>query len=319
MNFCYLIQTHKNPDQVYRLVRLIKRSNPRAEIIITHDAHAHELSIQPLQALDNIYLIQDKKPRFRGDFTLIKPYLDAIKVLKGRGSDFDWLIYLSGQDYPVSSILETENFFRETNYDGFLDFWSSFSDNNVWSRGKFWRRYFCQYRRYPEWTMPLIRQLRSLSKHRAKISSPRFRGLIPNIQFFLTYGPIVGIPASETPFTDAFLCYGGYQWHSLSRDCVLYIDDYIQKRPDLIQYYARTVVPDESLIQTILVNSGRFKLHNGSMRFADTDGREYGHARILTESDYDNLVSGNYHFARKFDSMIDPRILDKLDVFVAGV
>jgi hypothetical protein len=45
MNFCYFIQTHKNSEQIYRLVNCIKRSSPRAEII-GHDAHIQYLPLE---------------------------------------------------------------------------------------------------------------------------------------------------------------------------------------------------------------------------------------------------------------------------------
>ena len=76
-------------------------------------------------------------------------------------------------------------------------------------------------------------------------------------------------------------------------------------------YYRRTVVPDESLVQTVLVNSGRFRLVNDNRRYADTCERPLGHARVvgnLAES-----TGGRYDFARRVDLVASAALLDELD------
>jgi len=316
MKCCYLIQTHKNPEQIFRLVRLIKYSSPNSQVIISHDAHVKKLPFEPIQDLQDVHLLQDTKPRFRGDFSLIKPYLDTVSWLREHNSTFDWLIYLSGQDYPVTPIPKIEDFLGNTEYDGFIDFWKAFSEESVWDQGKFWKRYYCQYQRFPKVTVPLLKAVSDLSRYRKKISVSKLRGLIPDVQPFLTYGPLIGTPSKTTPFNNEYHCFGGFQWHTLSRKCVDYIYEYILKHPALLSYYKRTVVPDESLIQTILVNSNKFNLCNDNKRYADTYERKYGHARTLTVADYEMLVASEYHFARKFDIDVDSRILEKLDSFL---
>lgn len=318
MKFCYLIQTHKNPKQIYRLVRLIKYSNPDAQIIISHDAHIKELPIEPIRSLTDVHLIQDSKPRFRGDFSLIKPYLDAIDWLQKNESNFDWLIYLSGQDYPVSPLSKIEEFLSTTEYDGLIDYWDVYSPESIWAEGRSWKRYYCQYRRFPDWTMPFLKTLSQWSHYRKQIPISKLRGLIPNFQFFLTYGSLIGVPAKNPPFNHEFRCYGGFQWHTLSRKCVLYISEYLSQNKPLLNYYKNTVVSDESLIQTILVNSKKFNLFNGNKRYADTYERQEGHARTLTAADYEMLVSSDFHFARKFDIDQDEAILNQLDKILLG-
>ena len=82
---------------------------------------------------------------------------------------------------------------------------------------------------------------------------------------------------------------------------------------ELIDYYRRTVCPDESLVQTLLVNAGRFRLCNDNLRYADTRGSRDGRPRLLGVADLPLLTAGAYHFARKFDLAYDARVLDLLD------
>jgi ubiquinone biosynthesis protein COQ9 len=97
---------------------------------------------------------------------------------------------------------------------------------------------------------------------------------------------------------------------------VLFIHEYLEQNPDLLKYYKRTVVPDESLIQSVLINSQKFNLCNESKRYADTYERIDGHARALDLADYETLISSDFHFARKFDLNTNSAILDKLDKFL---
>ena len=146
MKICYLIQSHQNPEQIYRLVRAIKATSDRAIIIINHDFTQSQLDLNPLQDLSDIHLLTRTKPSQRADFSSIKPYLDTIEWLLTNQLDFDWLIYLSGQDYPTQPTNKIEKFLAQTNYDGFINYWDVLSLGNPWGRGGFWR-YYCQY--YP--------------------------------------------------------------------------------------------------------------------------------------------------------------------------
>jgi hypothetical protein len=306
MKVCYFIQTHKNSAQIYRLVRTIKTSSPNAQILIGHDFTSSQLDITPLRELGDVHLLKIESPSLRGDFSLLQPYLNAVDWLFESQSDFDWLIYLSGQDYPTLAPADIENFLAQTDYDGFIRYWDVFSKDSPWGKGRAWKRYYCQYYRLPDSAREALRAAYEVVKF------SKIQKLIP-IQFFLTYGSLVGFPAKFVPFNENFICYGGYQWHTLSKPCVAYLKDVIELRPDLVKYYKKTVVSDESFVQTILVNSQKFKLCNDPKRYFDTNEQPGGHARILTLKDYPILINGDFHFARKFESDIDSQILDAID------
>ena len=304
---CYFIQTHKCPEQVYRLVRTIKLSSPTALILIGHDFTSCYLDITPIQELGDVYLLKVNTPARRGDFSLLQPYFQAIDWLFENQPDFDWLIYLSGQDYPTQAPAEIEDFLSQTDYDGFIRYWDVFSADSPWGKGRAWKRYYCQYYRFPEITRNFIKAASEFIKSFKIISK-----IIP-IQFFLTYGSLVGFPAKFTPFDEEFICYGGYQWHTLSKRCVQYLKEFTVNNPKLVNYYRKTVVSDESFVQTVLVNSKKFNLCNNHKRYFDTDEQPGGHARILTTEDYFRLTNGDFHFARKFDLEINAEILNRLD------
>ncbi|HXO19037.1 MAG TPA: beta-1,6-N-acetylglucosaminyltransferase [Thermoanaerobaculia bacterium] len=307
MTACYLIRTHRDPEQIYRLVRAIKGSSPEALVVLCHDSTGCRLDLSPLRDLSQVSLFTFEGAVRRGGFAMIETYFLAIEWLLGRGADFDWLIYLSGQDYPTRPAAEIESFLATTEYDGFIRYWDIRSEKGPWgaSRRGFWR-YHYQYYTPPPWVRPLLRGLRWIN------------GLQPWIHLYLTYGIQVGVRAGTVPFDDRLVCYAGLQWNALSASCVRYLAEAFRANPRLIDYYRRTILPDESLLQTLLVNSGRFRLCPDDKRYYDFSGSRDGHPRVLTVDDYPRLVSGDFHFARKFDPRRDSRILDLLDARIAS-
>lgn len=132
MRICYLIQTHNYPEQIYRLVRTLKFTSDQCLIIINHDFTKSKLDLTPLEDLSNIYLLKRTSPSKRANFSCIKPYLDTIKWLLKNKYDFDWLIYISGQDYPTQSTQKIEQFLAQTSYDGFISYWNIMTSGNPW-------------------------------------------------------------------------------------------------------------------------------------------------------------------------------------------
>ncbi len=83
-----------------------------------------------------------------------------------------------------------------------------------------------------------------------------------------------------------------------------------------MEYYQKTVVPEESFVQTILVNNKKLNLVNDDKRYIDYTNAIAGSPRTLTVQDYATITKGNFHFARKFDLKQDAEILDKLDSLI---
>lgn len=301
MKVCYFIQSHKNPKQIYRLVQTIKKLSPNAQILIGHDFKNCYLDLAPLQHLSDIHLFRLIRPGIRGDFSLIAPYLQAIDWLFTHNLDFEWLIYLSGQDYPTQPLTQVEKFLATTDYDGFVNYFDVFSSQSLWTKEEAIKRYFCQYYRLPNWTGKILSKVLKIQQ---------FTPLIISIY----YGCLIGLPAKQTPFSHNFLCYGGSQWHTLSRKCIEYIRDFIKNNSNFVSYYQKTLVPDESFIQTILINNQNLRLCNDNKRYLDFTGTNRGHARILTSQDYETMTNGRFHFARKFEQ--DTRILDMLEAYM---
>jgi len=302
---CYFIQTHRDPEQVYRLVRTLRRGSREGRIVVQHNFAASHLDWGPLADLPGVHLFPASAPQLRSDFSCqVQPYLDLIGWLEREGFAYDWLVNLTGQDYPVTPIPAIEAFLASTEADGFIRYWDVLSPESPWSRHQARNRYWHRYRRFPG-AEGVLRALRPLTK------------VLP-LHFYLDYGPWVGVRARRVPFDDGFRCYGGWAWFTLRRSAVLYLREFLAAHPEVEGHYRGSKVPEESLVQTVLVNSGRFHLVDDDLRYIDYSRAYKGSPRVLTVADLPLLATGRYHFARKFDYGVDREVLDRIDRELLG-
>jgi len=314
MKVVYLIQTHKNPEQIYRLVQTIKKSSPGSYVLVSHDFTACNLDATPLRSLPDVEVINGKGGR--ADFSIIQGYLDAVDWLFSHNTEFDWLINITGQDYPTQPLPSIEKFLAETKYDGFLKYFDILSDSedNPWGVEQGRGRYLYQY-----WHSGIYISGRSLQEKIFRRLLVILHLAINNSQPFIRFcgvfdSVMIGVLATLTPFNEKFMCYGDSYFHTLSRKCIQYLHDFSKQNNGLVKYYKKTCISDESFIQTVLVNSDLFNLCNEYKRYIDfSNSQDSSRPRTLTVEDYSRIVQDEIHFARKFDLAQDSKILDMLD------
>ncbi len=301
MKICYLIQTYKNPQQIYRLIDTIKTASPDSVIIAIHDfTHCH-LDLAQLKNSLGVQIFESRGGR--ADFSLMQGYLDAVDWLLRNQIEFDWLINLTGQDYPIQPIEQIESFLAQTSYDGFIGYQEVLTESGAWGLREGKTRYCYRYRQ-------LIADLSDRYKDLLK-PLKIINYLQPFVRVNCSYGLVFGVKTA-TPFKENFICYGGSYFCTLSKKCVQYLHQFAIENPDLVNYYRNVEISSESFLQTILVNSRLFYLCNDSKRYYDFSGTRHGRPRILTVKDYPAIVQSDCHFARKFDLNQDSQILDLL-------
>jgi hypothetical protein len=306
MTVCYFIQTHRDPELIYRLVRTLRAGSADATIVVQHHARDFELDWRPLEGLPGVRRFFARGAQLRSDFSCqVEPYLDAIDWLDREGIDYEWLVNLTGQDYPVQPVARIEAFLRASRADAYLRYWDVLSPESPWSRRKARARYWHRYWRLPDRWAPRLRALRFLT------------AVLP-IHFYLVYGPWVGVRRLRTPFHGGFRCHGGWAWFSLRRHVARYLCEFLREHPEVEAHYRRTVTSEESIVPTILANASGFRLVNDDLRYIDYSRAVAGAPRVLTTADLPTLASGRYHFARKFDLAVDREVLDRIDVELLG-
>jgi hypothetical protein len=302
LRLCYFIQNHLAPPQVGRLVRTIRRAQPEAFILVGHDEFADRCSAAELCREVDVDVFAAREPARRGYFSLLLPYFDAVEWLAERGIAYDWIVYLSAQDYPVQPLQSFEAMLAASGCDGFLRYWDASQPVNPWGRRRQGLiRYSYQYSEAPGWTLPALRLVRSINRVQSWL------------HIHLVYGPRVGVISRRSPFGRDLVCYAGSQWTTLRRECAEHVLERVRSEDPLVQWFRKTICPCEAVVQTLLLNSGRFNLRNDDLRYTDFTGSRNGRPRTLTAGDLPVLTGGSYYFARKFDLDRDARVLDLLD------
>ena len=304
MRVAYFVQSHHCPRQVERLLGALRRGSPDALLVVGHCPAGEPLNARVLDALGALHFVHRRQCQ-RGYWSLLEPYFDAVELLAGQLGDYQWLVYLSGQDYPIRPLAELEAELAASDFDGYLT-WRHLDARSPDGRRRQGRvRYLYRYFDLPGWeaalrlVLPLNRLQNGFNVH-------------------LTYGPRLGIRARFPGTASGRVPFVGSQWTTLRRRCAEQVAAAARSRNTEVAHFERTVCPDEAFAQTALINDGSFRLANDNLRFVDFTGSRDGHARVLTCADCAALVAGRYFFARKFDLAIDAAPLDWLDAHIAA-
>lgn len=304
MRVCYHIQSHTLPSQLVRLIRTIRSSSPTGLIVVSHSMTGPDLDLGELAADPGV--IVRRVPNGYGDFSHVDRVLETVDLLAERGEHYDWLCNLSGQDYPLVPLTDAERELADGAADGYLQFFPVF-DGPKWPRSKSITRYAFGYARLPmsPRMQQVLRPLAAINRVQPLVRfSPAFRS--------------VGVRRRRLPFPERDW-FGGSFYCSLSRDCVVYVRDWVRQHPKEVRYLRRVLAPDEILFQTVLLSAGRFTLANDSKRYFDFRGSTGNHPKTLRIADLPRMTSRGAHFARKLDERVDAGLLDVLDERVLGV
>jgi Core-2/I-Branching enzyme len=293
----YHIQSHTLPAQLVRLIRTIRTSSPTSIVVVSHSVTAPELELGEL-AVDPAVIVR-RVPDGYGDFSHIDRWLEAVDLLEARGEDYDWLCNISGQDYPLVPLPQAEKELAEGGADAYLQQFAVFGGPK-WPSRKGLTRYGFAYARLP---LPakVLRRLRPLAA---------INRVQPLVRFNWAYGA-VGV-RRRMPIPPADLV-GGSFFCSMSRECALYVRDWVRRNPALVRYFRRVLAPEEVFFQTVLRGAGRFELANDSKRYFDFRASKGNHPKVLQVADLPRMESRGAHFARKLDERVDPQLLDLLD------
>jgi hypothetical protein len=113
------------------------------------------------------------------------------------------------------------------------------------------------------------------------------------------------IPGGLEPF-------GGGAYWALAREVAEHVHSFALANPRTMRFFEHVLIPDELFFQTVVLNSPFAEsVVNDHLRYVDWSV-DPGPA-ILRTSDLDAIVASGKLFARKFDTAVDPVILDLLD------
>jgi len=279
MHISYIISAYKNPTQLVRLVRRLNFDTTSFYLHIDKRSPSvvYDVVREQLGNLPNVHLLSRHSCHW-GGFGHVQATLKGIRTIFDTQTAPDFVVLLTGQDYPIKSNDQIQAFFQQNKGKSFIEYFPL--PDKSWRNGGIDRieRWHIHYR----------------SRH---FVFPRKRSSIVRRHF----------PAGFQP-------YGGSGYWCLSRECAVLIHDFVQLHPGFVNFFRYVNIPDEIMFQTILLNS-RYKdrIVNDNLRFIEWSGPNTRSPAVLCKEDFEKLTHSPKLYARKFDVNIDADVLDRLD------
>lgn len=282
MRIAYLIIAHKNPRQLKRLVSSLVVGSCVCFIHI--DGKQKLLSFkEELQHLPNekIIFIEDRHVVRWGAFSVTHAILKCMYKMREEHFKipFDYVILLSGQDYPIKPIRYIEDFYAKNIGNNFIEVIPK-AESTYGSDYEMFHFYDVNNKYIRKGLHLCVRILHRFYKRKF------LPGLIP---------------------------YAGSTWWSLTGQTALYILDLFDKNPKYLNYFKYTQLADEMIFQIFVMNSPfKDNVINDNNRFIPWPDSG-PHPYTLTKEFYNEIVNSNQLFARKFDMDVDSEIFDLID------
>ena len=113
MPVAYIVQTYHMADLAHRLVRTLRAGSPDAVIVVSHDRDA---PTPPHPRVEDHADAVLRGPGGRGDFGTVERLLDFFDWMERTGTAADWVVNLTGQDYPIRPVREIERLSRDNEF-----------------------------------------------------------------------------------------------------------------------------------------------------------------------------------------------------------
>jgi hypothetical protein len=294
----YLITSHTLPAQVLRLASVLRAGSPAASIVVHHDDRSSRVDLGGLDAL-GARRVEPPSAVTWGEASQLEMLLRCLAWVHEH-ADFDWLVLLSGQDYPIRPVAEIEQSLAASEFDALIE--SRPCERPAFGAhvDEFAGRYHFRWRRMR------TRTIASLARAAANRTPLLLAREMPS-------GTWLGVPALRSPFGPQLACRYGPDWFTLSRVAVEVVNRFLRSRPDVLNYYRRTLHPTESFVHTALASDSSLRLSGDSRRYSAWDAPGMTGPRVLGLGDLDALLASGGDFARKFDETIDRAVLDEID------
>ena len=287
MKVAFLIQCHKNADQVNKLIdRLSSSQDGYCTDFYVHVDAKSDIA-KDIKRQDNVVVLSKRIDVKWGQISQVDATLNLIEAAVGVKKDYDFLWLISGQDYPIKSNEEIVGFLKNNRGKNFIEVVSVDGDDH--------RRYLKRNQTwYPTWGASPVFIMRVLRKIYNILTGGKYHSIIKR----------KNVLNAEWRF--------GSQWWTLTEEaCKMIIEQSADGK--YRQYFKNCICPDESYFQTMLWNSPlRATLTGNNLCYVDWSEHKKN-PKVLDEGDFEKLTKSDKLIARKFDAERSCGLIVKLD------
>lgn len=307
-----MVLSHKDPEQVERLVKAILTLHSTARVFVQHDARS---SHAPTISDPRVLVREHHRQADWGSWELVLATLDALTAAT-TALNPDLLVLVSGQDYPARNLEKWATDFIDSG-GGWIGDVQPLRYTPRWGRKRGGgdddlTRYIYKWYRLPfggritesesRFARASLRLLWKVSHYVEPVLSIRnvARGS----------GLHVGIRSFRGPFSGGTLCYKGSQWLALDRQHLIMLLARHASDKRLSSAYRRSIIPDESYLQTILMSVG--PPQRPPVTYVDWSVAK-SPPKVLDLEDLRPILTSGSAFCRKVECGTSDSLMDCLD------
>ncbi|MFY7899286.1 MAG: beta-1,6-N-acetylglucosaminyltransferase [Chitinophagaceae bacterium] len=282
MRIAHLILTYTDPQQTERMIKNL--CHPSFDFYIHVDKKIDITSHLPLANIPNVYLIQNRVEVRWAGYNTVKATFSCIKEIAATGKQYDYINFLSGQDYPIKSANYILEFLKNNNGKLFIE---------------------------------AINIEQDVKEDLTKLNRYHF----VNLKFWGKYKleKLFNFLLGPRKIPLDLVIYGKAMFWMLTQEAANYVVERVEKNQKLLQFFQYSWGCDEFVFQTILMNS-HYKdfVTNNHCRYIDWSAGG-PHPKTLGKEDFEQIMASEHLFARKFKRDHDEEILDLIDQHIHSV
>lgn len=302
LRLAYLIFVHKNPAQLGRLLKRLYEPGCRFYIHVDAKRNLNSFRVVVNQVpADSVVWLTKRKAISWGDFSLSAAYLAGFQTILQQRPQPDFIITLSGQDYPIATNDALHSWLSQHSEQTILD--------HVMITDAL-----------PDILERVERYYLSTTPHRTLVYPHPNPDKLKK-QLFNTALGLSGLFPLPRRMPLSHQLYFGTNWFQLKPIAARYLIDFCHANPSYLQFFRTTYVPEEIFFQTILLNAAdpiRYTIYNYRMTFMQWDRSPGSYVIPISTSELPAMLSSGKFFARKFEPQYDSQVLDRLDQYLEG-
>ncbi|WP_346663321.1 beta-1,6-N-acetylglucosaminyltransferase [uncultured Merdimonas sp.] len=271
----YLLTCHKNPEQINMFIKQLL-SYGDCDVYIHVDSKNKEI-VKKIYSNERVHCYSKYDVRW-GSVEIVLAGLYLMKKALESGIDYTHMYFGSGQDFLVKKGLYEH--LEKTNKSVYIHI-----NGKVKTRDRAAARYKI------EWPRKLM--------IRNDFHIYRF----VRIAFQMLHRIGIDIYPNKKILKNKVDFYDGHTWFIAKTEVIRYILDYVQKNPDYIKYWAKSLAADLMFFHTIIMNSP-YKNDTAEELMYVNFGKTFGtmnHPSTVKVNDLKKIETGNWYCARKFE------------------
>jgi hypothetical protein len=289
----YLVLAHTDPVHCKRLVsRLLNDEDAQVYVHVDLKSTCDFSAVAALSTT-RVHLIKSRVSISWSGFSMVEATIGMMKEALASVREFDYLVLLSGLDYPLTEPQALRTYLHSQPY---LQHINRFDVSNS---PEHYLKLLSRFQFRDSWFGSS--KLDKLARKLATLAARPFKRKLP---------------AGMTCF--------GSQWWALTDPCARYVCEFWDGDKEYRKFFKYAYAPDEYYFQTIIQNS-RFREEasplleykgRGTWRTANLHLIHPSLSKTYTEADFAEVMESDKYFVRKFTTAKSTALLDRMDLAI---